>query len=135
MKFTNEYIEMVGKAEEIQKNKEWNAMRLGSFAIIKGEFHDNEITTWDKLSYYGDDYKDECEIIAWLPTLDDLFEILKGDVIATLDSFYDWVVVDCTNVILLNNFVDIKEFLLCYVMFENYSKLWGFDKKQWEAIK
>ena len=121
-KFTETYIEMVTKAKEIQDLCKYN----------KGDwFWNGEKPYLYCKSGLGSsnphDYK-------WLPTLEDLFGILEGDVIDILDSFYDWVVVDCTNVILLNNLVDIKEFLLCYVMFENYSKLWNPDKNKWEEI-
>jgi len=120
--FTETYIEMVTKAKEIQDLCKYN----------KGDwFWNGEKPYLYCKSGLGSsnphDYK-------WLPTLEDLFGILEGDVIDILDSFYDWVVVDCTNVILLNNLVDIKEFLLCYVMFENYSKLWNPDKNKWEEI-
>ena len=140
MKFTNEYIEMVGKAEEIQKlcqHKEGDYF----YGLYSSEWKIKKMTYWilpDKRTVGNETFYNLAiwsKQFPWLPTLEDLFEMLKGDVIDTLDSFYDWIVVDCTNVILLNNFVDIKEFLLCYVMFENYSKLWGFDKKQWEAIE
>jgi len=121
-RFTETYIEMVSKAKEIQDLCKHN----------KGDwFWNGEKPYLYCKSGLGSsnphDYK-------WLPTLEDLFGILEGDVIDILDSFYDWVVVDCTNVILLNNLVDIKEFLLCYVMFENYSKLWNPDKNKWEEI-
>ena len=118
--FTETYIEMVINNPDIQSLCKYN----------KGDwFWNGEKPYLYCKSGLGSsnphDYK-------WLPTLEDLFGILEGDVIDILDSFYDWVVVDCTNVILLNNFVDIKEFLLCYVMFENYSKLWNPDKNKWE---
>ena len=138
--FTNNYIEMVSKAEEIQKlcqHKEGDYF----YGLYSSEWKIKKMTYWilpDKRTVGNETFYNLAiwsKQFPWLPTLEDLFEMLKGDVIDTLDSFYDWIVVDCTNVILLNNFVDIKEFLLCYVMFENYSKLWGFDKKQWEAIE
>ena len=131
MKFTNEYIEMVSKAEEIQKLCKYK----------KGDWFLNIKDTTTYILYFDKGrFKDSYvkKIIGkdkWLPTLDDLFGMVEGDVIDKLDSFYDWVVVDCTNVILLNNLVDMKEFLLCYVMFDKFNKHWHPDKHQWEAIK
>jgi len=132
MKFTNEYIEMVSKAEEIQ----------GLWKINEGNWfvYNGTNGKYEKLNPFCSTFANEIkpymrEYYSWLPTLDDLFGMVEGDVIDKLDSFYDWVVVDCTNVILLNNLVDMKEFLLCYVMFDKFNKHWHPDKHQWEAIK
>jgi hypothetical protein len=120
---TKEFIEKVSKAKEIQK-------------LCKHEKGD-----W---FYNGEKPKLFCKAglgsfdpreHIWLPTLEQLWEMLNDRSLSVIYYFYEWIATENQK---LNSWVnidkqDIKDFLLHFVMYELYNKQWNPDKRVWEA--
>jgi len=131
MKFTNEYIEMVSKAEEIQGLWKINE---GNWFVYNGTNGKNE-----KLNPFCSTPANEIkpymrEYYSWLPTLEDLFGMVKA--VFVVNDFYNlkmWIEQTMIKEKLVKS--DIKEIVLDYVMGMVYEKHWNPDKHQWEAIE
>lgn len=121
--FTNEYIEMVSKAKEIQALCKYN----------KGDWFWNGEKPYLYCksglgSFNPHEYK-------WLPTLEDLFNLLEGKPIEDTWYFYKWIATENQKFTWVNtDKQSIKELLLHYVMFDKFNKSWNPEKKEWEAI-
>ena len=119
---TDNYIKMCEQAEEIQKL--WH----DKFVYVK---------RYGDLCWRGNDYlmiPDACFIITdpwfipkkevWLPTLEQLFDMLEGTVLEKLDNFM-------AN-LTINVWETLQEHLLNHVMEHNWGKMWNNEK--WEEI-
>lgn len=121
---TKEYIEQVTNNPEIQTLCKYN----------KGDwFWNGEKPYLYCKSGLGSsnphDYK-------WLPTLEDLFNLLEGKPIENTWYFYKWIATENQKFTWVNTDKQgIKELLLHYVMYEKFNKYWNPIKKQWEIIK
>ena len=71
----------------------------------------------------------------WLPTLEDLFNLLEGKPIEDTWYFYKWIATENQKFTWVNtDKQSIKELLLHYVMFDKFNKSWNPEKKEWEEI-
>ena len=122
-RFTETYIKMVTKAKEIQGLCKYN----------KGDwFWNGEKPYLYCKSGLGSsnphDYK-------WLPTLEDLFGILRIDDSVTFDIFFKAITNFYWKKISRDYNADsLQEMLLRIVMLNIFHKIWNPDKKQWEEI-
>lgn len=129
--FTETYIEMVTKAKEIQNLCKYN----------KGDWF------WDicekRLFLYHDGIRGKmCEKFKWLPTLEDLWNILHKHYEVCNDSPVRWgksinkfiMIALYEEAISIHDYylADMKEYLLYFVMRNVYNKSWNSDKKEWE---
>ena len=152
MKFTNEYIEMVSKAEEIQglcqhkegdyfywlDGLEWKIKKMNYWIIpdkhTVGSETFYDLVTWSKQ-------------FPWLPTLEDLFEIVKP-IFSRTALELNYVVVGNIIEVLIGKCdsegcgldieftaTSLETGLLRAIMAYQYNKSWNPDTKQWEAIK
>jgi NADPH-dependent 7-cyano-7-deazaguanine reductase QueF len=126
MNFTDEYIEMVSVSDEIQKYCKYemgDCFRYKDSEPYILEYKPNQ-TDIDNIRRYN---------LKWLPTLEQLFEMLQGSCcIDKLDDFYHWVITYPYTTINIK-FVDLKVYLLVYLMEKNYKKMW--NGIGWEDIK
>jgi len=143
MKFTNEYIEMVSKAEEIQGLWKINE---GNWFVYNGTNGKNE-----KLNPFCSTPANEIkpymrEYYSWLPTLEDLFGMVKpifntNRLALNFEIHRNKCEISIgepcyqvgMEIYVYSN--DINEGLLELIMKYNYNKSWNPDKHQWEAIK
>ena len=71
----------------------------------------------------------------WLPTLEDLFNLLEGKPIEDTWYFYKWIATENQKFTWVNtDKQSIKELLLHYVMFDKFNKSWNPEKKEWREI-
>jgi hypothetical protein len=121
--FTETYIEMVINNPDIQSLCKYN----------KGDwFWNGEKPYLYCKSGLGSsnphDYK-------WLPTLEDLFNLLEGKPIEDTWYFYKWIATENQKFTWVNtDKQSIKELLLHYVMFDKFNKSWNPEKKEWREI-
>jgi len=120
MKFTNEYIEMVSMAEEIQKA--WNP-KVGDWIL---DYYFNPLLISDKKTIKDGINKD---VLRWLPTLEDLFRLCNKENLSKILYMlgYDSRIIE--------DLEDLYNTILDLVMLYNYNKSWNPAKKQWEAIE
>jgi len=145
--FTETYIEMVTKAKEIQDlwkpkkgdyiySKEDNQICLiyhycfskSNKKLIFYEYINNSMHAWDDEEIIKTKHK-------WLPTLEDLFNLLEGKPIEDTWYFYKWIATENQKFTWVNtDKQSIKELLLHYVMFDKFNKSWNPEKKEWREI-
>jgi len=142
--FTNNYIEMVSKAEEIQGLWKINE---GNWFVYNGTNGKNE-----KLNSFCSTPANEIkpymrEYYSWLPTLEDLFEMVKP-IFSRTALELNYVVVGNIIEVLIGKCdsegcgldieftaTSLETGLLRAIMAYQYNKSWNPDTKQWEAIK
>ena len=145
--FTKKYIEMVTQADEIQKlwkpkkgdyiySKEDNQICLiyhycfskSNKKLIFYEYINNSMHAWDDDEIIKTKHK-------WLPTLEDLFGILRIDDCETFDIFFKAITNFYWKKISRDYNADsLQEMLLRIVMLNIFHKIWNPDKKEWEEI-
>ena len=117
--FTNEYIEKVSKAEEIQKL--WKPKK-GDW-VFDYQYMIPMLWSLDN-KMEGININKPIIVIGWLPTLEDLFGMLGRNLSDTLYCIGH----DKTNI------DEIHETTLKWVMYFVYNKEWNINNKLWEAI-
>jgi len=114
MIITENFIRMCEQAEEIQK--EWLPV-IGDLCI-----HDHNIR-W-LIRFKKDIDRIDKNIDKWLPTQEQLWDMLEGTVLEKLDNFMANLTVTV--------YETVQEHLLNHVMEHNYGKMWL--NKKWEAM-
>jgi predicted nucleic-acid-binding Zn-ribbon protein len=128
--FTNNYIEMVSKADEIQKLCKYNK---GDYYLVKGT-KTVEIYI-DGFPFLPEQNVPLNELYVWLPTLEDLFGIWCNLCGATnFAGLCQRITERKSNLVMYPNMKFIKELCLETIMKEFYNKFWNPEKKEWEAI-
>lgn len=154
MNFTDSYIEKVSKAKEIQTLWDCNKLPMHDWMYFfdKGEqkykvrlftgrhgnlFYYHEIgkghSSYLKYFCIENDQVNFFNQFVWLPTLEDLFEMIKT--VFVVNDFYNlkmWLET-ITNKEIIKS--DIKEIVFDYVMNMVFEKQWNSDKKEWEVIE
>jgi predicted nucleic-acid-binding Zn-ribbon protein len=128
--FTETYIEMVSKADEIQKLCKYNK---GDYYLVKGT-KTVEIYI-DGFPFLPEQNVPLNELYVWLPTLEDLFGIWCNLCGATnFAGLCQRITERKSNLVMYPNMKFIKELCLETIMKEFYNKFWNPEKKEWEAI-
>ena len=134
MNFTDNYIERVINNTDIQelckyKNGDW--FYNGKEAVL---YYKNDLENFNPKEY------------AWLPNFEDLWGILHKCVqkdknsppIKWGESINRFILLSLgkESISIHSKFlIDIKDFILYYIMKNVYKKCWDEDKKQWIKIK
>ena len=128
--FTKEYIEMVINNKQIQDLCKYNKgdwlihTRYKELPFVLSE----NASADECYNYCTDSYK-------WLPTLEDLFGILRIDDSVTFDIFFKAITNFYWKKISRDYNADsLQEMLLRIVMLNIFHKIWNPDKKEWEEI-
>jgi len=111
-------------------------MDRGSYAVVKGEFHDNVVMSLGELSYYSDDY--EWDIAVWLPRQDQLQEMVGdyGLIYCFLYAYFretsgenNWSNKSCSNAdTYWQQFGSMEQLWLAFVMRERFGKVWNGEE-------
>jgi len=146
MDFSEKYIKMCQKAEEIQKEWKpkvgdwvidvWNEKRPLVICVVRDNpdyFYLSDQFASDKVNIY----QNHISKLYWLPRQDQLQEMLKSyfaDIFSIIVNFGLW----CDGTYSLNisknyikQFTTMEELWLTFLMYEKYRKIWNGKKEKW----
>jgi len=134
MDTSKEYIEMCGKATEIQKNIK---VELGTFYFSKQSNEEYNNYVYSMFDRWDEEYNDDA---VWLPRQDQLQEMLNGIGMSKKAKFRYHNMIHILYTRYLSNkssveimdywrqFKSMEQLWLAFVMIEKYNKIWITNK-------
>jgi len=158
MSFTERYIKMCEKAEEIQEYKRESRWQDGDWIYdyyLEEDMWENErkyiILVWNGLKCYTgshnwhENWEEPSPNAIWLPTQEQLQEMAyeSGHPGYLLDKFVWWVIdyekyrysgeisYPSLEDFVCRDFSSMNELWLAFVMWKKYHKVWDDEKEEW----